>query len=118
MSFIVSDSNREEHGSEDEPGGRLTDELFADDVIICDEIRSRQVSYGAVTGPRIQVRYPDAAYLGIWTKPGANFVCIEPWRGIADPDGFSGDFTVKPGVFMVQPGGAVQVKMEVALLEA
>lgn len=96
----------------------LTDELFADDVIICDEIRSRQVSYGAVAGPRIQVRYPDAAYLGIWTKPGANFVCIEPWRGIADPDGFSGDFTVKPGVFMVQPGGAVQVKMEVALLEA
>ena len=96
---------------------RLADELFVDDVIICDEIRSRHVTYGADAGPRIRVAYKDAAYLGIWTKPGANFVCIEPWRGIADPDGFSGDFTVKPGVFMVEPGGAVQVTMEITLLE-
>lgn len=96
---------------------RLADELFVDDVIICDEIRSRHVTYGADAGPRIRVAYKDAAYLGIWTKPGANFVCIEPWRGIADPDGFSGDFTVKPGVFMVEPGSAVQVTMEITLLE-
>jgi galactose mutarotase-like enzyme len=94
----------------------LADELFMDDVIICDEIRSRHVTYGADQGPRIRVSFEDAAYLGIWSKPGANFICIEPWRGIADPDGFAGDFTVKPGVFMVGPGAAVRVAMRIALL--
>ena len=23
-------------------------------------------------------------YLGIWAKPNGNYVCIEPWLGIAD----------------------------------
>jgi galactose mutarotase-like enzyme len=94
----------------------LTDALFQDDVIIFDEIRSRSVTYGADDGPRIQVSYPDAAYLGFWTKPRANFICIEPWHGMADPAGFSGDFKAKPGVFMVAPGAALPITMAITLL--
>ena len=85
-------------------------------MVIFDEFHSRSVTYGAAEGPRIQVSYPDATYLGIWTKPGANFICIEPWRGIADPAGFSGDFTVKPGVFTVAPGEAESIEMAITLL--
>lgn len=93
----------------------LADALFDEDVMIFDEVRSRSVSYGAASGPRIVVSYPDSPYLGVWSKPGAAFVCIEPWRGIADPDGFSGDFTTKPGVFMVAPGAAVALDMAISL---
>jgi galactose mutarotase-like enzyme len=96
----------------------LADMLFQDDVLIFDQIRSRSVTYGADGGPRIQVSYPDMPYLGIWTKPGANFICIEPWRGVADPEGFSGDFTAKTGVFTVAPGAAIPMTMAVTLLEA
>jgi galactose mutarotase-like enzyme len=94
------------------------DELFQNDVVIFDEVRSRSVTYGANDGPRIRVDFPDAAYLGVWTKPGANFICIEPWHGIADPVGFSGDFTAKPGVFTVAPGGAQSLEMTITLLGA
>jgi galactose mutarotase-like enzyme len=94
----------------------LADELFEDDVIIFDHIQSRSVTYGAEDGPRLRVTYPDAPYLGIWTKPRANFVCIEPWHGVADLAGFSGDFTAKPGVFMVEPGGAKTMVMQITLL--
>jgi galactose mutarotase-like enzyme len=94
----------------------LDDALFADDVVIFDEFHSRSVTYGAAEGPRIQVSYPNATYLGIWTKPGAGFICIEPWRGIADPVGFSGDFTAKPGVFSVAPGEAQSIEMAITLL--
>ena len=94
----------------------LDDALFADDVVIFDEFHSRSVTYGAADGPRIQVSYPNATYLGIWTKPGAGFICIEPWRGIADPVGFSGDFTAKPGVFSVAPGEAQSIEMAITLL--
>lgn len=95
----------------------LADALFQDDVVIFDAIRSRSVTYGADAGPRIRVSYPDAPYLGVWTKPGANFICIEPWQGVADPEGFSGDFRAKPGVFTVAAGAARSIKMALTLLE-
>jgi galactose mutarotase-like enzyme len=94
----------------------LEDALFQDDVVIFDDFRSRSVTYGAAAGPRIRVSYPDATYLGIWTKPGANFVCIEPWRGIADVEGTSGDFTTKTGAFSVAPGEAQTIDMAITLL--
>jgi galactose mutarotase-like enzyme len=94
----------------------LIDSLFENDAIIFDQIQSRCVTYRAAQGPQIQISFPDAAFLGIWSKPQANFVCIEPWHGIADPDGFCGDFRVKPGVFMVEPGAAAQIKMSITLL--
>jgi galactose mutarotase-like enzyme len=94
----------------------LADALFENDVVIFDEIRSRSVTYGADEGPRLQVSFPDTPFLGVWMKPGANFICIEPWHGIADPEGYSGDFREKPGVFTVAAGEAVPMKMTVTLL--
>jgi len=94
----------------------LQDSLFVDDVLIFDAVRSRSVTYGADDGPRLRVGYPDAPFLGLWTKPGAGFICIEPWRGMSDPEGFSGDFALKPGVFNVPAGEAVAVRMTIELL--
>jgi galactose mutarotase-like enzyme len=96
----------------------LADALFEHDVIIFDDLRSQAVTYGAKDGPRIRVSYPDAPYLGVWTKPQADFICIEPWHGVADPQGFSGNFSAKPGVFMVAPGASVAAKMAITLLPA
>ena len=94
----------------------LTDALFQDDVLIFDQIRSRSVTYGSAHGPRIQVDFPDSPYLGVWSKPGAQFICIEPWHGVADPVGFAGDFTEKPGIFVVAPGAAFSSTMAITLL--
>jgi galactose mutarotase-like enzyme len=94
----------------------LTDALFQDDVIIFDDLRSRSVTYGADDGPRIRVSFPDAPYLGVWTKPQANFICIEPWHGVADPQGYSGNFSAKPGVFLVAARASMAAKMAITLL--
>jgi galactose mutarotase-like enzyme len=96
----------------------LADSLFQDDVIIFDEIQSRSVTYGADGGPRIQITYPDAPYLGVWTKPQAHFICIEPWHGVSDAAGFAGDFRAKTGVFTVAAGSALPIKMEITLLDS
>jgi galactose mutarotase-like enzyme len=91
----------------------LDDALFQDDVVIFDHFNSRSLTYGAITGPRIRVGYPDATHLGLWTRPGAEFICIEPWRGVADPAGYCGEFSDKPGVFMVAPGCSEQLTMTI-----
>ena len=95
----------------------LTDALFQEDVLIFDQLKSRSVTYGGA-GPRIRIGFPDAQYLGLWTKPGAPFICIEPWHGITDPLGFSGDFMQKPGVFVLQPGETLAAKMDITLLDS
>jgi galactose mutarotase-like enzyme len=94
----------------------LRDDLFASDALIFDQIVSRTVTYGGEAGPRIAVSFPGVPYLGVWTKPGANFICIEPWQGISDPEGFSGEFKDKPGSVIVPPGGTCAVGMTITLL--
>ncbi len=95
----------------------LADALFAEDVVIFDRLASRRVVYGASTGPRIAVDFPDATYLGVWTRPAARFICIEPWRGVADPFDFEGGFAEKPGVFQVAPGEREALTMHITITE-
>lgn len=96
----------------------LTDELFQDDVLIFDQIRSRSIVYGANEGPKIQMSFPDAPYLGVWTKPGAQFICIEPWHGVTDTEGYSGDFRDKVGVFILPGGGALSTTLSIELIDS
>lgn len=97
---------------------QLADALFAEDALIFDQLASRRVVYGTDRGPRIAVDFLDASHLGLWTKPAARFICIEPWRGVADPQGFDGEFEQKPGVFLVPPGGQQQLTMRLEWLAA
>jgi galactose mutarotase-like enzyme len=41
----------------------------------------------------------------LWSKPGADFLCIEPWYGYASPVNFDGPFATKPGLLLIPPGG-------------
>ncbi len=94
----------------------LADALFAEDVVIFDRLASRRLVYGANAGPRIAVDFPDATYLGLWTKPAARFICIEPWRGVADPFDFHGELGGKPGAFQVAPAGREALTMGIELI--
>ncbi|MDX1909254.1 MAG: aldose 1-epimerase family protein [Bacteroidia bacterium] len=62
------------------------------------EIRSRH------TGHYVRVSLTGFPYLGIWTKPGAPFVCIEPWQGVADATEATGELTEKEGIRLLMPG--------------
>lgn len=81
----------------------LRDALFIDDVVIFDRLNSRSLSYTAPGAPKLNFHFPDFSTLGIWTKPGAAFVCIEPWQGHSSPEGFDGEFGDKPGVVTIAP---------------
>ncbi|MDB5489141.1 MAG: Aldose epimerase, partial [Reyranella sp.] len=64
----------------------LHDDLFEDGALVFDTLASRSVVYGEA----VRVAFPQMPHLGIWTKPGAGYVCIEPWQGHASPEGFDG----------------------------
>lgn len=93
----------------------LTDDLFADDALVWTGRNSRSVRYGADAGAQLRIDFPEAPQLGIWTRPGARFVCIEPWWGHADPIGFDGEIWDKPGILRIAPGDARTFAMAVTL---
>ena len=94
----------------------LDDDLFAGDALIFLPVRSRAVRYSAPAAPVLEVSWDGFQQLGVWSKPGAGFVCIEPWRGYASPEGFAGEFSDKPGVFLVGPGATVTAQYTVKIL--
>jgi galactose mutarotase-like enzyme len=78
--------------------------LFDDDAIVFDRIVSQSVRYAAPGAPTIEVSWEGFCDLGVWQKPGADFLCIEPWHGFASPADFAGDFAAKPGLMLIPPG--------------
>jgi galactose mutarotase-like enzyme len=93
----------------------LSDALFERDALVWDGLESRSVRYDGGAGPGLEIGFEGMPKLGIWTKPGARFVCVEPWYGIADPIGFDGEIWDKPGMLRFAPGEARRFAMQVTL---
>ncbi len=90
---------------------RLHDDLFEEGALVFDTLASRSLVYGET----IRVDFPRMPHLGIWTKPGAGYVCIEPWQGHASPEGFDGELADKPGVIAITPGATESFGMSITL---
>ena len=99
----------------------LSPELFRDDALVMPAVRSRSVRYVAPGADgqlsrALTVSWAGYRDLGVWSKPsGAPFLCVEPWFGTASPVGWDGEFTEKPGLFLLAPGEARAFAWRVAL---
>ena len=97
----------------------LHEELFRQDALIFLQPRSRSLRYAVPGGPSLTLAWEGFPHLGLWAKPdpGPTFLCIEPWDGHADPVDWDGEFSAKPGVFLLPPGGARRWAFTVSLDE-
>lgn len=83
----------------------LSKTLFDRDALIFMDAQSDKITLGAKNSSRrLTVEFPGFPELGIWAKPGAPFVCIEPWFGYADPEQPYGDIWNKPGILKLPAG--------------
>lgn len=56
--------------------------------------------------PYVTLTCEQFPMLGIWMKPSGEFVCLEPWVGRADNDGFVGTLEEKTGEERLEPGAS------------
>ncbi len=83
---------------------QLTPELFNDDALIFEDIQSKNVSLMSKhTGKILSLKYEDFKNLGVWAKPKAPYVCIEPWLGIADMEDTDQELKNKIGINKLMP---------------
>lgn len=92
--------------------------LFEADALIWDSLTSRSLTFGTPGGAQLAIAFPDTPMLGVWQKPGAGFLCIEPWQGHADPVGYAGGLRDKPGIVQLAPGASRSFRMDVTVLSA
>lgn len=80
--------------------------LFAElDTIIFSMLRSGNVSLvHRETGREVRLDFHEFPMVAFWTRPGAPFLCLEPWQGCAAWDNESGRFEDKPFCAVLQPG--------------
>ena len=97
-------SNREKKLIENDNKIRLHKHLFDKDALIFKNIPSKKVAlHSDKEGQILTVDYSDFTNLGLWAKPAAPFVCIEPWLGIADVEGTNHDIKTKEGIIELMP---------------
>jgi len=78
--------------------------LFDNDALIFKDLKSRKVTLTSKTkGAVITVTHTHFPHLGIWAKPHANYVCIEPWIGYADLETTNQKITSKEGIIKLAP---------------
>lgn len=84
---------------------KLHKHLFDNDALIFRDLKSRRVKLvSSRTGDILTMTYEGFPYLGVWAKPKAPFVCIEPWQGIADAEETDQEFKRKEGIMTLKPG--------------
>ena len=59
--------------------------------------------------PYVTVDCSEFPLLGIWAKETGNFICLEPWAGRADNDGFTGNIDEKVAEQKVEAGCSAKI---------
>lgn len=83
----------------------LRKELFYDDAIVFKDLESTSVVLKSdKTNHQLKFNFEGFPYLGVWAAKDANFVCIEPWCGIADSANHNQKLTEKEGIIELNSG--------------
>jgi galactose mutarotase-like enzyme len=85
----------------------LRPDLFERGVLIFKHPASGVISIRNSQNPRsVSVVTGGAPYLGVWAKPGrCPFLCLEPWYGLPDSPGATGELSAKEGILRLEAGG-------------
>ena len=83
---------------------KLTEHIFDEDALILSELNSSVVTLNNSDNiHNVRFDFGDAPFLGLWAKPGAPYVCIEPWYGINDSHEIYNDISEKRGILSLEP---------------
>lgn len=82
----------------------LHSSLFDNDALVFRDAQINKITLCGKNLPKIHMHCKDWPYFGIWSKKGCrDFICLEPWYGVADHVSHSGNFIEKEGVLSMTP---------------
>ncbi|KQV28581.1 aldose epimerase [Rhizobium sp. Root1203] len=91
--------------------------MFEEDAMIFPEGAGNGLRYGADDGPTMHFHFDNLPNLALWQKPGAPFICIEPWHGTAAEKNGSNDLAKRPFSKVLAPGASARFAFSVEVAE-
>jgi galactose mutarotase-like enzyme len=82
----------------------LAQSQFENDALVFPQGAGDGLTYAAEGGPTLKFRFENLPNLALWTKPGAPFLCIEPWHGTAAEHGSSRELADRPYTTVLAAG--------------
>ena len=83
----------------------ITKDIFNEDALIFHGMRSQEITLRAHGGKKnVRFDFGGSPYLGIWAKPGAPYVCLEPWWGVNDDGRARADLSQKDAIQSLAAG--------------
>lgn len=90
---------------------QIAPDFFDRDALIFENNQINEVCLcDAEKKPFVTLDCEGFPYVGIWSKPNGDFVCLEPWDGRTDDEGFFGGLTKKTGVAKLEHGETATYK--------
>ena len=92
--------------------------MFDKDAQLFDEGQGQWAALGYPDGtPYVSLECRDFTNFGIWSVPGAPFVCLEPWMGRCDDHDFSGEISQKPGILKLGPSDTFRKSYKIRVFD-
>lgn len=84
----------------------VTETLFDKDALVIEHHQAKQVALCDKGGKSYLTVTMEAPLFGVWSPPKKNapFICIEPWYGRCDREGFEGDLKAREWGNVIAPG--------------
>ncbi len=106
------------HGSPFEAGRlELAPSLFENDALIFPEDAGTGLTYGADDGSKLHFIFENLPNVALWQKPGAPFLCIEPWHGMAAHAGGTAELVERPYTVALAAGESMRFGFSVEVGE-
>ncbi|SDF16654.1 aldose 1-epimerase family protein [Epilithonimonas hungarica] len=81
----------------------LSYELFSKDALVMTTMKSQElVLRNKQNNHKVIFTFSNFPYFGIWAAKNADFVCLEPWQGIADLENHNQELIVKFGIVKLE----------------
>lgn len=93
----------------------VTEDIFENDALILKGYTDDAITLNS-SDRKIKF-YITSPLLGIWAKPGAPYVCLEPWWGIDDDGHKKADLSQKREIMSLEPGFSRDFSWEVEISE-
>ncbi len=93
----------------------ITEDVFKKDALILSGIKSEKLRIKGEN--EIEFTFGKCPVLGIWAKPGAPYVCIEPWYGINDGREVVDDFSKKREIQHLDKGETFEYAWKVEIIK-
>ena len=93
-------------------------QMFAADAMLFPDGAGDGMAFAAEGGARVALRCTNLPNFAIWQKPGAPYLCLEPWHGTAPFAGAGEALETRPGRALLAPGETMRFALEISFIPA